>query len=148
MEIIMLQDVEKVGDKHTVIKVKDGFGRNYLIPKGMGIIANKTNRARLDEMLKHEASKEAKLVGTYKELAQKLDGKTLRIIAKAASTGKIFGSVSNVQIAQALKDQLGIEVERKKIHILEEVKTLGTYTAQVNFHIDVPGTIAFEVVEG
>ncbi len=121
MEIIMLQDVEKVGDKHTVIKVKDGFGRNYLIPKGMGIIANKTNRARLDEMLKHEASKEAKLVGTYKELAQKLDGKTLRIIAKAASTGKIFGSVSNVQIAQALKDQLGIEVERKKIHILEEV---------------------------
>ena len=60
MEIIMLQDVEKVGDKHTVIKVKDGFGRNYLIPKGMGIIANKTNRARLDEMLKHEASKEAK----------------------------------------------------------------------------------------
>ncbi len=148
MEIIMLQDVEKVGDKHTVIKVKDGFGRNYLIPKGMGIIANKTNRARLDEMLKHEASKEAKLVGTYKDLAQKLDGKTLRIIAKAASTGKIFGSVSNVQIAQALKDQLGIEVERKKIHILEEVKTLGTYTAQVNFHIDVPGTIAFEVVEG
>lgn len=148
MEIIMLQDVDKVGDKHTVIKVKDGFGRNYLIPKGMGIIANKTNRARLDEMLKHEASKEAKLVGTYKDLAQKLEGKTLRIIAKAASTGKIFGSVSNVQIAQALKDQLGIEVERKKISITEEVKTLGTYTAQVNFHADVPGSIAFEVVEG
>lgn len=148
MEIIMLQDVEKVGDKHTVTKVKDGFGRNYLIPKGMAIIANKTNRARLDEMLRHEASKEAKLVGTYQEMAKKLNGQTLKIGVKAASTGKIFGSVSSVQIAQALKEQLGVEVERKKISLAEEVKTLGTYTANVNFHADVPATIAFEVVEG
>ena len=148
MEIIMLQDVEKVGDKHTVIKVKDGYGRNYLIPKGMGIIANKTNRARLDEMLKHEASKEAKLVGTYQDMAKKLNGQTLKIGVKAASTGKIFGSVSSVQIAQALKEQLGLEVERRKISLPEEVKTLGTYSANVNFHADVPGTISFEVVEG
>jgi large subunit ribosomal protein L9 len=147
MEIIMLQDVEKVGDKHAVVKVKDGYGRNYLIPKGLAIIANKTNRARLDEMLRQDAAKEAKQVGTYKDLAAQLQGKTLKIAAKAASTGKIFGSVSNVQIAQALKDQLGVEVERKKISLPEEVKTLGSYTANIHFHADVPASIAFEVVE-
>ncbi len=144
----MLQDVEKVGDKHTVVKVKDGFGRNFLIPKGLAIIANKANRGRLDEMLRHEAAKESKLVDTYREMAKKLVGQTLKIVVKAASTGKIFGSVSTVQIAQTLKDQLGLEVERKKISLPEEVKTLGTYTANVNFHKDVPATIAFEVIEG
>lgn len=144
----MLQDVEKVGDKHTVVKVKDGFGRNFLIPKGLAIIANKANRGRLEEMLRHEAAKESKLVDTYKEMAKKLVGQTLKIVVKAASTGKIFGSVSTVQIAQTLKDQLGLEVERKKISLPEEVKTLGTYTANVNFHKDVPATIAFEVIEG
>jgi len=147
MEIIMLQDVDKVGDKHTVLKVKDGFGRNYLIPKGLAIIANKTNRGRLDEMLRHDAAKEAKLVGTYQEMADKLTGKTLKIVAKASSTGKIFGSVSNVQIAQALKDQLGLDIERKKISLPEEVKTLGTYTANINFHKDVPATVSFDVIE-
>lgn len=147
MDIIMLQDVEKVGDKHSIVKVKDGYGRNFLIPKGLAIIANKTNKARLDEMLRIDAAKEAKLVGTYKEMAAKLTGKTLKIAAKAASTGKIFGSVTNVQIAQALKDQLGIEVERKKISLPEEVKNLGTYTANVIFHADVPATVSFDVVE-
>jgi large subunit ribosomal protein L9 len=147
MEIIMLQDVDKVGDKHTVLKVKDGFGRNYLIPKGLAIIANKTNRGRLDEMLRQDAAKEAKLVGTYQEMAGKLTGQTLKIVAKASSTGKIFGSVSNVQIAQALKDQLGLDIERKKISLPEEVKTLGTYTANINFHKDVPATVSFDVIE-
>lgn len=144
----MLQDVEKVGDKHTVVKVKDGFGRNFLIPKGLAIIANKANRGRLEEMLRHEAAKESKLVDTYRDMAKKLVGQTLKIVVKAASTGKIFGSVSTVQIAQTLKDQLGLEVERKKISLPEEVKTLGTYTANVTFHKDVPATIAFEVIEG
>ena len=69
----MLQDIDKVGDKHTLVKVKDGYGRNFLIPKGYAIIANKTNRARLDEMLRHEAAKESKLLDTYKELAKKLE---------------------------------------------------------------------------
>ena len=99
----MLQDIDKVGDKHTLVKVKDGYGRNFLIPKGYAIIANKTNRARLDEMLRHEAAKESKLLDTYKELAKKLEGKTLKIVVKAASTGKTFGSVSNLQIAQYLQ---------------------------------------------
>ena len=79
-----------------MVKVKDGYGRNFLIPKGYAIIANKTNRARLDEMLRHEAAKESKLLDTYKELAKKLEGKTLKIVVKAASTGKIFGSVKEV----------------------------------------------------
>ena len=148
MEIIMLQDIDKVGDKHTLVKVKDGYGRNFLIPKGYAIIANKTNRARLDEMLRHEAAKESKLLDTYKELAKKLEGKTLKIVVKAASTGKIFGSVSNLQIAQALKEELGVEVERKKIILSEEVKNLGTYSANVLFHKEVPATISFDVVEG
>ncbi|MEP7269082.1 MAG: 50S ribosomal protein L9 [Saprospiraceae bacterium] len=147
MEIIMLQDVDKVGDKHALVKVKDGFGRNFLIPKGMAIIANKANKSRLDEMLKQDAAKESKRVDTYKDMVAKLAGKTLKIAAKAASTGKIFGSVSTVQIAQALKDQLGLEVERKKISLPEEVKNLGTYSADIKFHADVRGSISFEVVE-
>ena len=118
----MLQDIDKVGDKHTLVKVKDGYGRNFLIPKGYAIIANKTNRARLDEMLRHEAAKESKLLDTYKELAKKLEGKTLKIVVKAASTGKIFGSVSNLQIAQALKEELGVEVERKKSYCRKKSK--------------------------
>ncbi|MGB4902870.1 MAG: 50S ribosomal L9 C-terminal domain-containing protein, partial [Saprospiraceae bacterium] len=97
---------------------------------------------------RHEAAKESKLLDTYKELAKKLEGKTLKIVVKAASTGKIFGSVSNLQIAQALKEELGVEVERKKIILPEEVKNLGTYSANVLFHKEVPATIAFDVVEG
>ena len=146
MEIILLQDVEKVGDKHTVVSVKDGYGRNYLIPQKLAIIANKSNLARLDDLRKREEARENKLLGHYQEIADKLSNVTLRIGAKAGTSGKIFGSVTNIQIAQALKDQFDIDVERKKIVLQDEVKELGNYTADLNLHKEVEAKISFEVV--
>jgi large subunit ribosomal protein L9 len=147
MEIILLQDIENVGAKHDLVTVKPGHGRNYLIPQGMAIIANKSNRARLNEMIRQEERRESKKVGEYQEMASKIQSEVLTIGAKAGTSGKIFGSVTNVQIAQVLKEKLGIEVDRRKIDIPEEVKNLGTYQANINFHPDVSCLVNFEVVE-
>jgi len=147
MEIILLKDLDKVGDKHTIVTVKNGFGRNYLIPQGLAIIANATNRVRLDELKKDEEAEEAKLVGTYQEIADKLKGQVIKIGAKAGTSGKIFGSVTNVQIAQALKDQFDVDIARKKIDIPDEVKTIGSYKAVLTLHKEVVSEIDIEVVE-
>lgn len=146
MDIILLQDVEKVGDKHEVVNVKDGFGRNYLIPKGLGIIANKNNMARLNEMRAREDAQEMKRLGEYQEMAAKLAGKSLRIGAKAGTSGKIFGSVTNIQIVNALQEQFGVEVDRRKVELPESVKELGTYTLILNLHKEVRPEVTFEVV--
>lgn len=147
MEIILLQDVDKVGDKHTIVSVKDGFGRNYLIPQGKALIANATNRKRLAEFVRREEAMEAKRVGEYQEILDKLAGQTLKIAAKAGASGKIFGSVTNVQLAAALKDQFDVDVDRRKIILPDEVKNLGSYTAQLELHNDVKGELQFEVIE-
>jgi large subunit ribosomal protein L9 len=147
MEIILLKDIDKVGDKHEIVTVKNGYGRNFLIPSGLAIIANKTNRLRLDELKEQEDAKEAQLVGTYQEIADKLNGKTIKIGAKAGTSGKIFGSVTNVQIAQALKDQFGVEIERKKIDLPEEIKNIGAYKVILNLHKEVTAEVDFEVVQ-
>lgn len=147
MEIILLQDVDNVGEKHEIVSVKNGYGRNYLIPRKMAIIANSVNLAKLKELKRQEEARESKMVGEYQEIADKLKSTVLRVGAKAGTTGKIFGSVTNVQIAQALKEQLEIDVERRKIELEEEIKTLGTYTAALKLHKEVEATIKFEVVE-
>jgi large subunit ribosomal protein L9 len=147
MEIILLQDIDNVGDKHTIVKVKDGFGRNYLIPRGMALVANDTNRRKLAELVRVHEARENKRLDIYRDIAAKLAGATLRIGAKSGTSGKIFGSVTNVQLAAAIKDQLDIDIERRKISIPEEVKTLGTYTADINLHKEVQATVSFEVTE-
>ncbi|MCB0641307.1 MAG: 50S ribosomal protein L9, partial [Phaeodactylibacter sp.] len=96
MEIILLKDIDKVGDKYEVVTVKNGYGRNYLIPKGLAIIANDANRAKLDEHKKKEEAERLKRVAEFQTIADKLEGKVLRIGAKAGTSGKIFGSVTNV----------------------------------------------------
>jgi large subunit ribosomal protein L9 len=146
MDIILLQDVEKVGDKHEVVNVKDGFGRNYLIPQGLGIIANHTNMARLNEMRAREDAQEEKRLDEYKAIADQLEGKTLRIGAKAGTSGKIFGSVTSIQIINALQEQFGVNVDRRKVNLPESVKELGTYTLTLNLHKKVQPEITFEVV--
>ncbi len=146
MEVILLKDLDKVGDKHTIVSVKNGYGRNFLIPRGLALIANDVNRGKLDDLKKREEAEEAKKVGFYQSIVDKLDGKVLKIGAKAGTSGKIFGSVTNVQIAQALKEQFDVEVDRKKIDIPEEVKNLGAYEAVLNLHKEVDGKINFEVV--
>lgn len=146
MQVILINDVEKLGYKYDVVDVKPGYGRNYLIPQGLAKIANKSNMAELEEIKRKEEEKEAARKAEYEEMAKKMDGAVLKIGAKAGQSGKIFGSVTNVQIAAALKDQLDIDVERRKIEIAEEVKDLGTYQATIKLHTEVQPTISFEVV--
>ena len=147
MEIILLKDINKVGDKHDIVTVKNGYGRNYLIPQGLAIIANEKNRARLDKLKEEEAAVEAARVGEYQAMAEKLADQTIKIGAKAGTSGKIFGSVTNIQVAQAIKDQFDIEIARKKIEIPEEVKTIGSYKVVLNLHPDVVKEVEIEVVE-
>ena len=147
MDIILLKELDKVGGKHEIVKVKDGYGRNFLIPQGLAVVANAGNRKMLSELIKQEDKKESKRLDEYKEIASKLSDVTLKIGAKAGTNGKIFGSVTNVQIANALKEQAGVEIERKKIVLEEEVKSIGTYAAKLNLHKDVQTSVAFEIIE-
>lgn len=147
MDIILLKDVDKVGYKHDLVSVKNGFGRNYLIPKRLAVIANDSNRKRLAELKKQAENKILKNLEQYKELAAKLDGVSLKIGAKTGTTGKIFGSVTNFQIGEALKEQFDVEIERKRITIEgDEIKTLGEYVATLDFHPEVQAKVNFEVV--
>ena len=147
MEIILLKDIDTLGERHELVNVRPGYARNFLIPSKLALAANSTNKAKLEKLRSEEAAHETERINDFKALAAKLEGQSLRIGAKAGTTGKIFGSVTSVQIMQALKDQMGIEVIRKKIDLPEEVKVLGTYTANINFHPEVHATIQFEVVE-
>lgn len=146
MEVILLKDIDKVGGKHEVVAVKDGYGRNYLIPQKLAIIANTTNRKRLADLVRQEDTRQAKMVGFFQEIAGKLKGNVLKIGAKAGTSGKIFGSVTNVQVIAALKDQFGVEVERKTVELPEEVKNLGAYKMNLKLHKDVVVEMDFEVV--
>ena len=146
MDIILLQDVEHVGYKHEVVTVKDGYGRNYLIPQKLALLANSANKARLEELKRREDATEAKRLGEYQEVADKLKGQVLKIGAKAGTSGKIFGSVTNIQITNALKEQFGLDVERRKVQLPDNVKELGTYTMVLNLHKEVSPEIQFEVV--
>ncbi len=147
MDIILLKDLDKVGYKHDIVKVKNGYGRNYLIPQGIGVIANATNRGKLDTLIAEEDAKEAARVDEYKEMVTALEGKSVKIGVKAGTSGKIFGSVTNVQLAAAIQDQLGMEVHRKKINMEEWPKELGSFTANIDFHADVKATIDFELIQ-
>jgi large subunit ribosomal protein L9 len=146
MDIILLQDVEHVGYKHEMVTVKNGYGRNYLIPQGMALLANAANKARLEELKRREDATEAKRLGEYQEVADKLKGQVLKIGAKAGTSGKIFGSVTNIQITNALKEQFGLDVERRKVQLPDNVKELGTYTMVLNLHKEVRPEIQFEVI--
>lgn len=148
MEVILLDHIEKVGDKHDVVKVKDGFGRNYLIPKGLAIVANKANMARLNGLKKQAEKKESAMVGTYREYAARLAAAPLKIIAKAGESGRLFGSVTSQLLVAAIKDQLGLEIEKRIVEMPEEVKELGSYEATVKFHPEVLAPVKFEVVTG
>jgi large subunit ribosomal protein L9 len=148
MDIILLDDIDKVGEKHEIVSVKPGYARNYLIPQGLAIVANDTNRGKLDEIKQKEAEELAARKAEFEAIAENLKDKVLKIGAKAGTSGKIFGSVTNVQIATALKDQFNVDVDRRKVVLPEEdIKTLGTYTAQLNMHPEVDIKVNFEVIE-
>ncbi len=147
MDIILLENINKVGDKHEVVSVKDGFARNFLIPNGKALIANASNRKRLEHLRSLDEAREGARLSEYQAMREKLEGKKLSIPMKAGANGKIFGSVTSVQIAQALREQFEIDLERRKIEVPEEVKNLGVYEATLNLHKEVTTKIEFEVVE-
>jgi large subunit ribosomal protein L9 len=146
MEVILKQDVPNLGFINDVVKVKAGYARNFLIPKGLAIIATETNRKVLAEAVKQKSYKEEKIKKEAEVLAKALSGITVRIGAKAAESGKIYGSVNNIQIAEALKNQYNYEIERKKIIVDgEHIKELGTYNAEVRLYKEIKVMINFEV---
>jgi large subunit ribosomal protein L9 len=146
MEIILKQDIPTLGYTNDVVKVKAGYARNFLIPKGLAIPATETNRKILSENLKQKSFKDDKIRKEADTLAKALGGITVKIGAKAAETGKIYGSVNNIQIAEAIKKQYNYEVDRKKIFVDgEHIKELGTYTADIHLHKDIKVSINFEV---
>ena len=146
MQIILIQDVKNLGYKNDIVNVKPGYARNYLIPQGMAILATESARKVLAENMRQQAYKQEKSKKEAQDIATLLEGLTLRIPAKAAATGKIFGSVNNVQIANAIKEAKGIEIDRKQIMIDDDtIKEVGNYTAKIRLHKEVSVDINFEV---
>ena len=145
MDVILKQDVPNLGFKNDIVTVKNGYGRNYLIPKGIGVIATESARKIHAENMKQRAHKEEKIKNEALELAKKLEETPIKIGTKTSTTGKIFGSVTNVQIAEALTEQ-GVTVDRRNIKIKDEsVKEVGFYSAVVKLHKEVSAEIKFEV---
>jgi large subunit ribosomal protein L9 len=146
MEVILKQDVQNLGYANDVVTVKAGYARNYLIPKGLAITANETNKKVVEENMRQKSFKEEKIRKEAETLAKALEGITVKIGAKAAETGKIFGSVNNIQIADSIMQQFKYDIDRKKIVVDgESIKELGTYSAEIRLHKDVKVTISFEV---
>jgi large subunit ribosomal protein L9 len=146
MEIILLQDVSNLGNKDEIVKVRNGYARNYLIPNGMAITATESSKKILAENTKQRAHKEAKIKADAELVAKKMEGLKLTIGAKTSSTGKIFGSVNTIQIAEALSEK-GFDIDRKVISLKEEqIKEVGTYNAEIKLHREVKVAIEFEVI--
>jgi large subunit ribosomal protein L9 len=146
MEVILKQDVLNLGFTNETVNVKPGYARNYLIPQGIAIPATETNKKIIAENLKQKSHKEAKIRKSAEDLSDSLKNLTVKIGAKAAESGKIFGSVNAIQISQALKEQFDVDIDRKKIHVdHEHIKELGTYKAKITLHKEVQVEITFEV---
>ena len=146
MEIILIQDVNKLGQKDDILKVKDGYARNFLIPKGYAVAATASSKKVHAENLRQRAHKEEKIKAAALELAGKLEGIKFTVGAKASTTGKIFGSVNTIQIAESLKEK-GFDIDRKSITLpIDQIKEVGTYKAVVKLHRDVKVEIEFDIV--
>jgi large subunit ribosomal protein L9 len=148
MEILLKKDVERLGSKDEIVTVKNGFGRNYLIPKGMAILATESVKKMNSETLKQRAHKYNQLKDEALKILDKLSKKTFEVPAKVGENGKIFGSISNIQLADAF-DKAGFKIERKNITLpANNIKEVGKFEAEVILHKDVKGKINFEIVAG
>lgn len=145
--MILLQEVENLGYKDELVKVKNGFANNYLIPHKLAIVATPSEQRALAERRKQQQRKADKMMSELNATAKSISGATLKVGAKAGTSGKIFGSVTSIQIADAIKESTGTEVDRRKIKILDdEIKSVGTYKARVELHRDVVVDVEFEVI--
>jgi large subunit ribosomal protein L9 len=147
MEIILKKDVTDLGYAHDVVTVKDGFARNFLIPQGQAVMATEPNKKINAEDLRQKSFKAQKTRLEADVVAKSLENVTVKIGAKAAETGKIYGSVNAIQIADALRDQFKIDIDRKKIHVDgDSIKETGSYTASIRLHKELQVNINFEVI--
>ncbi len=147
MEIILKQDVPNLGFKDDILTVKDGYARNFLIPQGLAMLAISSEKKKLAETLKQRAHKENKVKKEAENMAEKMSEIHVKIGAKVGTSGKIFGSVNALQIAEAIKKQYDIDIDRKKIMVDgDAVKEVGVYKAKVNLHKEVRFDIKFEVI--
>lgn len=145
MEVILRQDIKKLGEKDDIVDVKPGYGRNYLIPNGFAVLATPSEKKVLAENIKQAQFKQEKIKKDAEAMAAQLESVKLTIGAKAGESGKIFGAVNTIQIADALKKQ-GFQVDRRRITFEVDPKELGEYTANLNLHKEVKIQVPFEVV--
>ena len=146
MEIILIQDVDNLGAKNEVVKVRNGYARNYLLPRQLAVESSPSNKKQLEERMKQVKKKEDKMLAEINNVIAKLKEAPLKVGAKTGTSGKIFGSVTSLQISRAIREQKGYEIDRKKISIVDEVKELGTYKANIEFGNGHSTEVEFEVV--
>ena len=146
MQVILIQDVNNLGGANELVTVKNGYARNFLIPSKLAIEASPSNLKQLDEKVKQQKKKEAKLLAEINSVIATLQSSPLKIGAKTGTSGKIFGSVTSVQIARAIKEQKGYEIDRRRITILDDVKELGSYKAKIDFGNGNECDVDFDVV--
>ncbi len=146
MDVILIQELDNLGGKNEVVKVRNGYARNYLIPQKFAVEASPSNLAQLKERLKVQGKKEASMLAQITNVLAVLKESPVKVGAKTGTSGKIFGSVTSLQIARAIRDQKGYEIDRKRISIVDEVKELGSYKASIDFGNGNVTEIDFEVV--
>ncbi|WP_276500447.1 50S ribosomal protein L9 [Terrimonas pollutisoli] len=145
MDVILIQDVDNLGAANEVVKVKNGYARNFLFPRQLAIESNPGNRKQLEEKLKQVAKKEAKMLAEINSVIAKLKESPIKLGAKTGTSGKIFGSVTSLQLSRAIREQKGYEIDRRKISIVDEVKELGSYKASIDFGNGHSTEVEFEV---
>jgi large subunit ribosomal protein L9 len=146
MQIILIQDVNNLGGANEVVTVKNGYSRNFLIPQKFSVEASTSNLKQLEERLKQIRKKEEKMLAEINKVIAALQEGPVTIGAKTGTTGKIFGSVTTVQVAKAVREQKGYEIDRRRIQLLDEIKELGSYKAKVDFGNGNETEIALEIV--
>jgi large subunit ribosomal protein L9 len=146
MQVILLKDIDTLGQANELVKVKPGYARNYLIPRLLATEASNSNLAIMNQRVKAAQRKEAQLLADIAAVSAKLNEGPVKLTAKTGTSGKIFGAITSIQIARAIKEQKGYEIDRKRISILDEVKELGTYKANIDFGQAAPTEMEFEVV--
>ncbi len=146
MEVILIQDVDNLGAANEVVKVRNGYARNFLLPRQLAIESSPSNRKQLEERMKQVKKKEDKMLAEINNVIDKLKEAPLRLGAKTGTSGKIFGSVTSLQLSRAIREQRGYEIDRKKIQIVDEVKELGTYKANIDFGNGHSTEVEFEVI--
>ena len=146
MEVILIQDVDNLGGINEVVKVRNGYARNFLIPRKVAVEANPSHMKQLEEKMKMVKKKEEKMLAEINSVVAKLIESPLKVGAKTGTSGKIFGSVTSLQISRAIREQKGYIIDRKKISIVDEVKELGSYKAHIDFGNGKSADVDFEVV--